>query len=81
MLILFFVEKRFTICLFDIYRIVSTGFHTLVPDEDKDDDLVGRTTSLTEAVKRTNHGGELNPRISVSPVLLIEMLSCLYFVM
>ncbi|WAR09928.1 HYCCI-like protein [Mya arenaria] len=84
-------------------RIVTTGFHTLIPDDE--DDLVRTTATLHEAArrinqigdidadrrlsqtagldpaKRINQTGELDPRISVSPALLIDMLTCLYFIM
>lgn len=63
-------------------RIVTTGFHKLLPDREEND--VIRTTAVhNDAVHLTsqNAPGELHPRISVSPALLIDMLSCLYFIM
>ncbi|XP_053386662.1 hyccin-like [Mercenaria mercenaria] len=62
-------------------RIVTTGFHTLMQVGEDDDDVISTTTNLTEMSQQVSQSGELSPRISVSPALLIDMLSCLYYIM
>ncbi|XP_060597555.1 hyccin 2-like isoform X2 [Ruditapes philippinarum] len=62
-------------------RIVTTGFHTLMQVDDDDDVIRTNTANLTDYSQHTSRSGELSPRISVSPALLIDMLSCLYYIM
>ncbi|KAL4217499.1 hypothetical protein ACF0H5_023948 [Mactra antiquata] len=63
-------------------RIVTTGFHTLMHDEDPgvNNDVSTSATSV-DVMRQSCRSGELHPRISVSPALLIDMLSCLYYIM
>lgn len=64
-------------------RIVTTGFHRLLDDSEDDNDVITTSSSLDEMSRSSSksHSGELNPRISVSSALLIDMLSCLYYIM
>lgn len=62
-------------------RIVTTGFNTLVQTDDDDSEDIIRMASFSQTLKRRDQSGELHSRISVSPALLIDMLSCLYYIM
>lgn len=62
-------------------RIVTTGFSNLIQHDDDSPDIFDKTASLTEALRRTSISGEMCPRIAVSPTLLIDMLSCIYYIM
>lgn len=62
-------------------RIVTTGFHKLMQVDPEDEDIISTSTNLSEISQQVSQSGELSPRISVSPALLIDMLSCLYFIM
>ena len=68
-------------CPYLCYRIVTTGFSNLTPHGDHSPEGYDRTASLEEALRRTSVSGEVVPRIAVSPTLLIEMLTCIYFIM
>ena len=63
------------------YRIVTTGFSSLIQHDDDSPDIYDKTASLTEALRRTSVSGEMCPRIAVSPALLIDMISCIYYIM
>ena len=67
-------------CIF-FSRIVTTGFSNLIHSDDGSPDITDKTASLAEALRRTSVSGEMCPRIAVSPTLLIDMLSCIYYIM
>jgi len=69
-------------------RIVSTGFSSLPLDTDDADIDMVRTSANLENMGLAGgkggtggHSGEMDPRIGVSPALLIDMLTCLYYIM
>lgn len=62
-------------------RIVTTGFSNLIHHDDRSPDIHDETASLAEALRRTSVSGEMCPRIAVSPALLTDMLTCIYYIM
>lgn len=66
---------------FIYFRIVTTGFHTLIHDDEEEDNDVVTSANSVDVMRQSSQSGELNPRISISPALLIDMLSCLYYIM
>lgn len=63
-------------------RLVTTGFDDLsdISLTVKPSTSFHQPSSPTRT-KRKSHVGELIPRIAVSPTLMMEMVSCLYFIM